>query len=176
MTISERQWRWGDRASWTLEERLPHLFREIEERIVIAKEATEIQRVEAERAAERARLAAEERERNWLVLIEQAKHQLVEQHRAKHLREQARAFEEVQQLRSYIEAIRAAYGEHEETAPWLAWAQSYVDQRDPLGEPPVMPRAPEATPEALQPHLPAGWSAEGPHEGPHRFSGYGPRH
>ena len=169
MTISERQRRWGDRASWTLEERLPHLFREIEERIVIAKEATEIRRVEAERAAERARLAAEERERKWLVLLDQAKDRLVEEHRAKQLGEQARAFADVQQLRGYIDAMRAAYGDHEETGPWLAWAQSYVDQRDPLREPPVMPRAPEATHEALQPHLPAGWSAEGPHEASHRY-------
>jgi len=165
MTFAERQWRWGDRASWMLEERLPHLFREIEERIVIAKEATEVQRIEAERAAERARLAAEERERNWLVLMDQAKQKLVEAHRAKQLREQASAFAEIQGLRSYVEAMEAAYGDHEETAPWLAWAQSYIDQRDPLGKPPVMPRAPEATPEALQAHLPSGWSADGPREG-----------
>jgi hypothetical protein len=176
MTISERQWRWGDRASWTLEARLPHVFREIEERIVIAKETAEIQRVEAERAAERARLAAEERERQWLVLMDQAKDRLVEEHRAKHLGEQARAFAEVQELRGYIEAVRSAYDPHEETGSWLAWARSYIDQRDPLREPPVMPPAPEATPEALQPHLPEGWSAEGPHEGPRRFPVRGRRY
>ncbi len=171
LSFAERQRRWGDRASWMLEERLPHLFREIEERIVIAKESAEVARIEAERAAERARLAAEERERKWLVLMDQARERLVEQHRAEHLGEQARAFAEIRRLRSYVEAMEAAYGDHEETASWLAWAQSYLDQRDPLGQPPVMPRPPEATPEALQPHLPAGWSAEGPHEGTRRFPG-----
>jgi non-ribosomal peptide synthetase component F len=100
--------RWSDRASWTLEERLPHLFREIEERIVMTKEAVEVQRIESEQVSE-----------------------------------QARAFAEVQRLRSYISAMETAYGEHEETAPWLAWA--------------------------LQPHLPNGWSADGPHEGRWRF-------
>ncbi len=136
---------------------------------MIAKEAAEVQRIEAERAAERARLAAEERERKWLMLMDEAKEKLVEKHRAEQLGEQARAFAESQRLRSYIEAMETAYGDHEETATWLAWAQSYVDQRDPLGKPPVLPRSPDATPEALQPHLPAGWNAEGPHEGPRRF-------
>lgn len=161
LSFAERQRRWGDRASWMLEERLPQLFREIEERIVIAKEAAEVQRVEAERAAQRARVAAEERERKWLVLMDRAKEKLVEEHRAEQLAEQATAFGEIQRLRSYIQAIEAAYGDHEETAPWLAWAQSYIEQRDPLGKPPVMPRAPEATAEALQAHLPDGWSADG---------------
>ncbi len=173
MTFAERQWRWGDRSSWTLEERLPHLFREIEERIVLAKEAAEVQRIEAEEDAERARRAAEERERQWLVHMEQAKERLVEEHRAEWLGGQASAYAEIQRLRSYIEATAAAYGEHEETAQWLVWAQNYVKQRDPLGKPPVMPRVPEATPEALQPHLPSGWSADGPHEGPRRHPGYG---
>ena len=40
---------------------------------MIAKEAAEVQRIEAERAAERARLAAEERERKWLMLMDEAK-------------------------------------------------------------------------------------------------------
>jgi hypothetical protein len=169
MSFSERQWRWSDRASWMLEERLPHLFREIEERIVMAKEAVEVQRIERERAAERARLEAEERERKWLVLMDHAKERLVEEHRAEQLNEQARAFAEVQRLRSYISAMAAAYGDREETAPWLAWAHRYVDQRDPLRKPPAMPQAPEATPEALQPHMPSGWSADGPHEDTWRF-------
>jgi hypothetical protein len=168
MTLAERQWRWSDRASWMLEERLPHLFREIEERIVIAAQAAEVKRVEAERAAERARLAAEERERTWQALMGEAKARLVEEHNAQQLHKEAGAFAETRLLRSYVEAMRTAYGEHEETAPWLAWAQSYVGKRDPLAKPPVTPRAPEATPEALQPHLPAGWSAEGPHEGARR--------
>lgn len=171
MTLAERQWRWSDPASWMLEERLPHLFREIEERIVIAAQAAEVQRIEAERAAERARLAAEEQERTWQALIGEAKTRLLAQHYAQQLKKEAGAFAETRLLRRYVEAMRAAYGDHKETAPWLAWAQSYVHERDPLAKPPVVPQAPEATPEALQPHLPAGWSAQGPHEDPLRFPG-----
>ncbi len=33
-SLKGRQARWGDRQNWKLEERLPHLFREIEERII----------------------------------------------------------------------------------------------------------------------------------------------
>lgn len=58
-----RQSRWSDRQSWTLEERLPHLFREIEERIVEAKRVAEEQRIAAEKRAEAERREAEERER-----------------------------------------------------------------------------------------------------------------
>jgi hypothetical protein len=73
-----RQSRWADRNAWTLEERLPHLFREIEERVVEAAAAAEQERIAAERAAEVARLAAEERERMWHVLMRQAEEQLIE--------------------------------------------------------------------------------------------------
>jgi len=175
--FAERQWRWGDRRRWTLEERLPHLFREIEERIVLAAQAVEVERIEAERAAARARLAAEERERQWRLLMSKATERLVEDNRAQQLKEQASAFAETQRLRSYLEAMEAAYGDHEETAPWLVWAQSYVERRDPLMKPPGMPPAPNATAQALQAYLPSGWSAEGPHEGTvRRFPVHRPRY
>ena len=116
MTLAERQWRWSDRASWMLEERLPHLFREIEERIVIAAQAAEVQRIETERAAERARLAAEERERAWHVLMGEAKAGLIEEQNAQQLHKEASAFAETRLLRSYVAAMEAVYGDHEETA------------------------------------------------------------
>lgn len=59
---------------------------------------------------------------------------------------------------------------------WIDWARAYADRIDPLRAPPVMPLAPEATTEALQPFMPAGWSAEGPDIRPSRqarFAGYG---
>jgi hypothetical protein len=67
-----RQSRFADRQSWTLEERLPHLVREIEERILEARYDAEDRRVEAERAAEVARREAEERRRRWRALMDQA--------------------------------------------------------------------------------------------------------
>lgn len=67
---AERAWvfrghqsNWGDRASWQLEERLGHVFREMEERIVKADRVEEEERIEAERRAEEERREVEERER-----------------------------------------------------------------------------------------------------------------
>lgn len=164
-TYSGRQSRWGDRQSWRLEERLPHLFREIEERIVEAGHAAERAQIAAEKAAEAARQAAEERERTWHVLMRQAEERLVEAHRAAQLRAQADAWHQAESLRRYCDAVDAAYGDRHETAEWLTWARTHILSLDPLTEPPTMPAAPEASPDALQPHLPEGWSARGPEYG-----------
>jgi hypothetical protein len=51
------------------------------------------------------------------------------------------------------------------TAGWLTWARTHILRLDPLTEPPTMPEAPEASPDALQAHLPEGWSARGPEYG-----------
>jgi hypothetical protein len=163
-----RQSRWGDRASWKLEERLSHVFREIEERIIKADRVAEEERVAAERAAEEARRAAEERERQWHSLMERAKKRLVESQRAAVLRSQEQAWREAERLRKYCDAMEAAYGGHSESAEWIAWARDFASRLDPLSERPSMPEAPEETPEALQEHLPEGWSVDGPEYGrPH---------
>ena len=53
--MSGRQSRFGDRQSWALETRLPHLFKEIEERIIELCARDEAERVNEEREAEAAR-------------------------------------------------------------------------------------------------------------------------
>jgi hypothetical protein len=160
--FSGRQSRWADRNAWTLEERLPHLFREIEERVVEAAYAAEQERIEAERAAEVARRTAEERERMWHVLMRQAEEQLVESNRAVQLFEQSDLWHRAAALRRYCDAMETAHGAHPDTAEWLEWARTYIQQLDPLSDAPVMPTHPVVTPETLQPHLPDGWSARGP--------------
>jgi hypothetical protein len=167
-----RQSRWGDRKSWVLEERLPHLFREIEERIVKADRVAEEERIAAEKAAVEAQRAAEERERNWHALMEEARKRLVETQRAGLLRAQAAAWQEAELLRRYCDAMEAVHGESPETSEWIAWARDFAARLDPLREPPLMPEPPEETPEALQEHLPEGWSVHGPEYGRHHFPGY----
>ena len=162
-----RQSRWADRQSWTLEERLPHLFREIQERIVEAERIAEERRIAAAKAAEAARREAEERQRQWHVLMDRARDRLVEAHRAAHLRAQADAWQQAMRLRRYCDALEAAHGDHPDSAPWLAWARQYAGRLDPLTEPPTMPEPPVATREALQEHLPHGWSASGPERSHH---------
>lgn len=162
-----RQSRWSDRQSWQLEERLPHLLREIAERIAEAKRIAEEKRVAAKKAAEAARRKTEERERQWHILMDQARTRLVEADRAARLRAQAEAWRQADELRRYCDALEAAHGDDPVTAGWLSWARAYAVSLDPLAEPPAMPEPPEPTPEALQEHLPDGWSAYGP-ESEHR--------
>jgi hypothetical protein len=167
-----RQSRWGDRKSWVLEERLPHLFREIEERVAKADRVAEEERIAAEKAAEEARRAAEERERKWHALMEEARRRLVETQRAGLLRAQAAAWHEAELLRRYCDAMEVVHGENPESLKWIAWARDFAARLDPLREPPLMPEPPEETPEALQEHLPDGWSVHGPEYGRHHHPGY----
>lgn len=167
-----RQSRWGDRKSWTLEERLPHLFREIEERVAKADRVAEEERIAAEKAAEEARRAAEERERQWHVLMERARRRLVDTQRSALLRDQAAAWEEAERLRRYCDAMQADYRGRAESAEWIEWAINFVSRLDPLREPAVMPELPQETPEALQEHLPDGWSVHGPEYGRRHVPGY----
>jgi hypothetical protein len=165
-----RQSRWADRQSWNLEHRLPHLFQEIEERILEADRVAEAERIAAEHAAEAARRETEERERQWHLLMQRAKQRLVEVHRAAHLRAQADAWQEAERLRRYCDAVEAVHGCNPQTSAWLAWAREYAECIDPLTDPPTMPEPPEATPEELQEHLPEGWSAHGPEHGARRHA------
>ncbi len=157
-----RQRRWADRQSWSLDDRLPHLFREIEERVGEADRAAEQRRMAAEQRAEAQRREAEERERRWNQHMDQARHRLVETHWATQLHAQANAWHDAQRLRDYCHALAEQHCQQPATAEWLRWADTYISQLDPLSSPPVMPEPPEATPEALQKHLPEGWSAWGP--------------
>ena len=108
---SGRQSRWADRASWVLEERLPHLFREIEERIAEAEYTAERERIEAEKAAEAARRAAEERKRTWKVLMCQAEERLVESHLGNTFARESDSWHRAETLRRYCAAMDAAWGE-----------------------------------------------------------------
>jgi hypothetical protein len=163
-----RQSRFSDRQSWTLEERLPQLFREIEDRILEAEHEAEDRRVAAERAAETAQREAEERRRTWLRLMDRAAERLLEDQHAGELRRQAEAWHEAERIRRYCDAAEAAHGDLAETARWLAWARNFAQRLDPLAGPPGAPEILEVTLDELQPYFPTGWSALGPEQGRRR--------
>jgi hypothetical protein len=157
-----RQGRWSDRQSWTLEERLPHLFREIEARIIHARRMREQERLRAEEAAERARRDAEERERTWRDLMATAHERQIEDDRIARLTANVDAWDQALRIRAYCDAAEATYHDNADAMEWIAWARTHAQRLDPLAHAPAFAELPEATPEALQPYLPDGWSADGP--------------
>ncbi|MCD0450400.1 hypothetical protein LO762_14535 [Actinocorallia sp. API 0066] len=151
-----RKANWADRKSWTLDDKLPEVLREVE-----------TQAAEAEhRKRQRERQEQQKRER-WEAAMAQAKLDLAEHHRAEILRAQANRWFEVHRLNEYINAMEAAAGllqdpvEAEEAHLWLAWARQYTAKLNPLNGHLALPEAPEAKPDALRPFL-KGWSPYGP--------------
>lgn len=169
----QRQRRWGDRASWGLEDRLSHLFREIEERIAEADQIAAEERIKAERAAEAARIEAEQREEKWNELMEEARRQLVEQGRIVELRAQAARWQESELIHRYCDAMEETHGDDPQSIEWIEWARAFAANLSPLREVLSVPDPPEETPEALQEFLPDGWSAYGPDYGRQRSWGRG---
>jgi hypothetical protein len=94
--------------------------------------------------------------------MEQARQRLVQEYRASHLRAQADAWQQAEELRRYCNAAEATYGDRSDTTEWLNWARAFASELDPLTEPPTMPALGEVGPEDLQPYLPDGWSAHAP--------------
>jgi hypothetical protein len=136
---------WADRKSWTLEDKLPELMRELE-----------IRAAEDDDRDLRARRAAEERHRRWELAMVDAKDRFVEAHRRNVLRGQIADWQEAKAIREYLAALEAEHGRE-----WIAWIRAHLRQLDPLLAEPVMPEAPDPTPEDLRPFL-GGLSPYGP--------------
>jgi hypothetical protein len=160
--LSGRQRTWSDRQSWSLEERLPHLFRELEERVVKARRSVERARILAEEAAERRRLDAEAREEQWRRLMDTARRRLRQDELRNRLLAEIKAWDEAKQIRAYCDAMEAAYPEEDGVREWVAWARGHAAGRDPLASVPTLPEQRELSPEELQRYLPKGWDASGP--------------
>lgn len=173
--LSGRQVHWADRQSWTIEERLPHIFREIEERAEEWRRIVE-QRQKDEEAAERQRQKeTEQRRLEWESHMESARARLTEEGRVAHLTSQLERRSLSSQIVRLCDALAERYGEIPSSREWIAWARGYAEEIDPIGQPPGIPDPPEETPESLQRHLPSGWSANGPNEPPVRLDSGGTR-
>jgi hypothetical protein len=133
---------WADRKSWTLEEKLPDLLRELE-----------IRAAEDDHREQEAKRAAEERRRHWEIAVERAKQRYAEAHRAKELRAQAAAWQEARAIREYLTALEETHGMSGAAAEWIAWIRARVEHLDPLRRRPAMPDIPEPSPEDLKPFL-----------------------
>ncbi|MFD9122296.1 hypothetical protein [Streptomyces bottropensis] len=151
-----RRTHWGDRKQWSLEDKLPALFREIAHRA-----HTEYERQQAQQRKE------EETRQRWLTAMQQARTALLEDHRLKALRTQVQAWQEATAIRAYCDALEdhhATSGKAEAATAWATWARDYADRIDPVPQNPGTPEPPAITPEDLRPYL-RGWSPYEPKRG-----------
>jgi hypothetical protein len=91
-----------------------------------------------------------------------AHERLTEDHRIARLTADVEAWDQARRIRAYCEAAEASYHDNADAREWLAWARAHAEPLDPLTDAPAFPEPAEATPEALQPYLPDGCSAQGP--------------
>ncbi|GAA1676187.1 hypothetical protein GCM10009830_23580 [Glycomyces endophyticus] len=146
------RWRWADRKTGTLEDRLPEILEGLAAR---AAEDGERAEVEAKEAAERQR-AREKAETD-------AHTRALSQFRGETLYRQVEAFERARAIGTYcdvleqqIETADVSASDREGAAAWLAWARAHAAEIDPFR---VLPTMPKATAEQLARHLEGAESA-----------------
>jgi hypothetical protein len=137
-----RQASWGDRRSWTLEEKLPDILREIE-----------VRSVEDDYRAEEQRRKEEERQRQWELAMERAKERFVESYRGKALRAYLAAWQEAKELSTYLVALEHAHGDDPDAAEWIEWVRRHIERLNPLNQPQTLPTPEEIRAEDLKPFL-----------------------
>jgi hypothetical protein len=156
-----RQSRWGDRQRWRLEDRLTDVVVEIEIRAAEATLREEQKREAAIRAEQKAEEEARQREVDFEIHLREAWRLLREARQARELRSQASAWGEAKALGAYCDAVEEAHGDDPEARRWLDWARRFIEELDPLGEPPSLPEITEAPRDELQQYMPEGWSVQG---------------
>jgi hypothetical protein len=139
---TERRSFWADRASWTLEEKLPELLREV----AVRAEELRLRRVEKTRAkATHEEAVEQERQR--------ARVRAAEADRLELLKSQLERWREVRELREYAAALEdtivaAINGGADEQAitnaqRWVTWLSGLADGLDPTHRLPTWPKPPE---------------------------------
>ncbi len=154
-----RQCTWHDRKRWTLEDILPLVLEELQQRSI----------EDRQRAVDEKREKAE-RQIRWEAAMAAAKEQAVQEQYAKQLRQQAKRWREAAALRAYCDALEERLDSAQETegsadhmsaTSWLAWARDHALNIDPLTILPTMPEPRKVELEDLKPFL-HGWSPHGP--------------
>ncbi|MFD8461492.1 hypothetical protein [Streptomyces antimycoticus] len=138
----QHSYTYSDGARWTLESRLGHLLRDLEDRAAAA-----------ERRQREEELRKAEQRRRWYATVAQARERQVERHRANVLVEQVKAWHRADEIRAFCHAASARVGGASVTAEeqeWLQWAEAYAERIDPLRAPLGIPPDPPASREALR--------------------------
>ncbi|WP_308365811.1 hypothetical protein [Streptomyces sp. ISL-86] len=136
---------YSDSARWTLESRLGHLLRDLEEHVMAA-----------ERRQQKEDLQKAEQRRRWYATVAQAREQQIDRHRTTFLVEQVQAWRQADAIDAFCRAAHAradGVGSSEEELQWLQWAEEYAERIDPLRSPLRAPPDPPSSREALQEFL-----------------------
>jgi hypothetical protein len=147
---------WADRQRWTLEQKLPAMFKLVAERA--SGQVQQRQRQEEQR---------QERRRAWEEAIPRARQAYVEQLNQNRLQKQVARSAEAGAIRSYcarLDSVAAECGDPglaEQIRAWAAWARLEADQIDPLDHPERLTyRVPDDVgPSEFERFMPRGLSA-----------------
>lgn len=136
-----------DTKTVALDDRLSRLLQEMELRAA----AFEERRLQHEREEDARRV-------RWDRAVEEAKVQAREHHRADLLVRQVRDWQGAKAIAAYLDAMTAHIailtgGPRINAEAWLAWADEYREQLDPLGGELGLPPDPAFTPETLRPFM-----------------------
>ena len=141
----------ADRKTWTLEDKLPDLLRELEIRVA-----------EDDHRDQEAKQRADERQRQWELAMERAKEDFLEAYRAKVLDQEVLAWQRTTSIRRYLAALQETQGDAADENEWMIWIRQYLQRLDPTRARPELPSMPERIPlDELRPFL-NGLSPYGP--------------
>jgi hypothetical protein len=143
---TRQQTRWADSGTTPLEARIPEVLTEIERRAAAGIRPTTVSLDALDALWPPARRQA--------VQPDPVRGQLLDEHFGAVLGDEARRWEQAERVRRYLDAMERLYGEHAETAEWLAWGRAYADRLDPLRDlpsPPRHPREPGLAGDAAEP-------------------------
>jgi hypothetical protein len=120
---------WADRKRWSLDEKLPAMFKEIEDRAE--------RQVAARTSAEARRVA---RLHEWEEAVPRARQAYVEDLNRGRLTKQVAASGQAVAIRAYCDRVEAildqtADDHRSQVSQWLAWARAEADRLDPLSRP-----------------------------------------
>ena len=149
---------WADRKRWSLQSRLPLLFKEIEQRAVASGEMRRRQQDERQ-----------QRRQAWRLALEHAEQALVHHSNAQRLSDQTAALAKAEDLRRYAARLQSLVHSGEaaryadEIRGWTTWVLTEADRIDPLRHPEELRLVrPEIRPSDLDKFMPRGLSAWGP--------------
>ncbi|WP_157554177.1 hypothetical protein [Nocardia crassostreae] len=138
--------KWADRKRWTIEDKIPAMLAELEERVAEERE----RRAAAERYERE-----QQRERD--AAIERATSRFHEDRRITALEAQLADWGKAAMIREFCDACEGssmAGRDAARTAAWLAWCRDYADRIDPAMQGVAAPEEVEPNSKDLQPYLP----------------------